>query len=307
MNSIHTLIGDARLLVVLDVLLQEGNATRAAARLGVTQSSVSHSLRRLRARLGDELLVRSGRTLLPTPRAVALRGPLHRLLGELGELMDADREFDPATSTRRLTIGASDLFTTSTMPALMRRMDHSAPSMQIAVRGPRPAMYEALERGDFDLAIANLPAPPRGFHRRVLFSDDFTCLARRDHPRLRRRPLTLARYVAERHVLVTPTGRPGSFLDERLEQIGERRDIALTLPHFSAAALVVAGSDLLTTLPTRVAGPLAKSLGLRRMAPPLSDLSYGLSAYWHDRVAHDPAVTWTLGQLTAVCAQNGPP
>ncbi len=302
MNEIHSLATNARLLVVLDVLLEEGNATRAAARLGVTQSSVSHSLRQLRTTLGDELFVRSGRRLLATPRAEELREPLHALLEQLGALVREGTRFEAKTSTRRLVVMASDLFTSSVLPRLMRHILRRAPEMSVSIRGPGPQVFGALEHGGVDLLFGGPPDPPRGISGRLLFRDGFTCLVRRDHPRVRRR-LDLDAYLRERHVLVTPTSKLGSALDDRLNQLGRRRDIALTLPHFVAAGLVVAETDLVTTLPTRTAVPLARNLGLRRLAPPLPDLEYEIHAYWHRRVAHDPAVTWLLDAATATAGK----
>ena len=302
MNEIHELATDVRLLVVLDVLLEEGNATRAAARLGVTQSSVSHSLRRLRALLGDELLVRTGRRLVPTPRAEALRGPLHDLLGELGALVRGPQAFDPKTSTRRFNVIGSDLFSTSLLPRLLRTMDRRAPGMSIAVQGSGTGMFAALEHEGADVLFGGPTTAPRGIRRRELFRDDFTTLVRPGHPRIRRK-LDLDAYLGERHVLVTPTGRPGSQIDNRLAELGHRRTIALTLPHFMAAALVVSQTDLVTTLPTRTAVPIARHLKLRRLPPPLSGLGYTMSAYWHLRVAHDPAVTWLLDAATEAASK----
>ena len=297
MNGIHELANDIRLLVVLDVLLEEANATRAAQRLGVTQSSVSHSLRRLRELLDDDLFVRSGRTLRPTPRALALRMPLRDTLRGLGELVRGGAAFDAKTSRRTVTIIASDLFASAVLPKLMRTLRREAPEMSVAIKGPGPHILDTLETGGAELAFGFLGAPKRGFHRRKLFEDDFTCLVRREHPRIRGK-LTLDAYLGERHVLVTPTGRPGSKLDDKLARRGKRRDIALMLPHFMAAGLVVANSDLITTMPTRAAAAMTRQLGLRRLPPPLPGLGYEIYAYWHGRVGGDAAVMWLLDRAT---------
>jgi DNA-binding transcriptional LysR family regulator len=302
MKEIHDSIGDVRLLVVLDVLLEERNATRAAARLGVTQSSVSHSLRRLRDLFGDTLLVRSGRQLALTPRADALRAPLHDLLRQLQNLVRGDDMFDPRTSTRRFVVAGSDLFASSMLPRLMKHLATRAPRMSLGMRTVDPRVFGALEHDGVDVLFGGPLTVPRGFHRRELFRDDFTCVVRKGHPRIGR-TLSLDAYVGERHVLVTPTGRPGSLVDDRLTELGRRRDVALTLPHFMAAGLVVAGTDLVSTLPTRTATPMARHLGLRRLAPPLPGLEYAMFAYWHSRVAHDPAVAWLLDAAAAGVAR----
>lgn len=296
MNPDHDRAADLRLLTVLDVLLDERHVTRTAARLGVTQSSVSHSLRRLRERFDDALLVRAGSSFVLTPRAEALRSSLSPLMEQLDTLRRGTHRFDPQGSSRHLRVIASDLFTGSVLPGVMKRLGRAAPNIRVSVRPVSASPMADLEHGVADLLIAGPVDAPPGIHARELFRDDFACLVRKDHPRIRRAP-SLPAYLAETHVLVAPRGRPGSRLDDALAAEGHRRRIALMLPHFMAAAMVVATSDLVVTLPSRVARLLARRTDLRRVAVPVASLDYSMSAYWHSRVASDEATTWFLEQI----------
>jgi len=288
------------LLVALAALIEEANVTRAAARVGVTQSAMSHSLRELRALLGDQLLVRGPRGMLLTPRAEALRGPLRRGLGELERVVAGKVGWSPATEARVFRIGAGDYLSVRLVPPLLERLGREAPGVDLDVRAadlPRSAAL--LESGELDvltgLGTGDLP----GLRRRALISDRFACLVRAGHPQLRGR-LDLDLYCRLPHVLISPRGDSGSVVDSALEQLGRRRRVALRVPYFLVAPLVVARSDMILTAPAHLARELAAHYPLQLLPAPLELPGFTLHLIWHERFDDDPAHRWLRDTMVAV-------
>lgn len=280
---------DLNLLLVLQALLEERHVTRAAARLGLSQSATSHALARLRELYGDPLLVRSGRKLSLSPRATRLLPQLSRGLDELSAAVADEPAFDPSTARRGFKLGTSDYAQVVFLPRLLDRLSREAPFVDVHVNGS-PNLSELLESGEIDLAIA--PAPfTRPIATHALFSDDFVCIVKRRGP-LARGKWSLKRYLEARHVVVAPTGTPGSLVDTVLSQRGLARQIAVHVPNFLVAPTIVAASDYVNTGPARLARLLSAMLPLTLLPPPLALPSFELKLAWHPRLEHDPAQRW---------------
>lgn len=305
---------DLNLLKVFDVVMSERSLTRAAEQLALTQPAVSNALRRLREALGDELLVRKGRTLEPTPRAEtlwpAVRGCLQQLQASL-----APPSFDPASATTTFVLTMADATAAEMMPGLLDIITVQAPLVSLRVvplttRDPR----QLLEDGHADLAVGHFPAvladltarnqagDTAGFLHHRLFSGDYVCVMRKGHP-LAREPLTLQRFCAARHMLVSFSGRPYGFIDEALAALGQRRLVVLTVNQFFTAGKVVAQSDVLTVLPRHFVGVtgFAQDLVLRELpfaVPPIQ-----VDTLWHLRNDGDRAHTWLRGQIAHLAAK----
>jgi DNA-binding transcriptional LysR family regulator len=295
---------DFRLLVALHALLDTESVSGAARRSGVTQSAMSHTLARLRDLFGDPLLVRSGRAMRPTPRALELREPLAELVASARRLISRSQRFDPATSERRFALSAPDSAALVLLPPLLRRLARNAPrvDLEVAAAGPdRP--FEALERGDLDVAIGRFDTVPAGFVAEPLYREEFVCIVRRDHPLVGRR-MTLPTYTRLAHLLIAPRGGRRGQVDDALEAVGERRRVAVIVPQFLLAPFVVASTDLVLTVSRRVADGLSDLLGLRRLTPPVEVAGYDYQQIWHERWHDDPASCWFRGQLASV-AQRG--
>ncbi|MEZ4297796.1 MAG: LysR family transcriptional regulator [Polyangiaceae bacterium] len=279
------------LLAALDALLAEGSVTRAAQRMGVTQSAMSHSLRQLRELLGDPLLVRGPLGMTPTPRGEALREPVRRGLLELSRAL-AGRAFEPEKATRTFTISAGDFFTVLLLPPLLSILQREAPGIDVSVRpaaGARDA--DLMEAGEIDAAVA-VVLPERATLRRTrLFTEGFACVVREGHPEVGE-ALSLEAYVRLPHALISPGGSGPSFVDEALARLGKSRRIALRVPYFLAAPPIIARSDLLLTAPRRMVEPFAGSLPLRLLEPPLETPSFSVHLAWHERDDADPAHQW---------------
>lgn len=291
------------LLVTLDVLLEVGTVTRAAERLGVTVSAVSHSLRALRETFDDPLLVRGRGGLTPTPRALALVGPLRTGLVTLDQVLADDPRFDPATSTREIRLATTDYVAIVLSPSLIPALHRVAPGMSVSVHSVEENEVEGrLERGELDAAIFPSFRDLGVLKRRKLFDDGFACLVREDHPEVGKR-LTLARYVALGHALISPQGRGPTFVDRALAERGLSRHVALRIQSFAAAPLVVASSDLVLTAPMRLARAFARHGGLRVLPPPLPLDRFPNYLYWHERFDHDPAHVWLREQIASAAAE----
>jgi DNA-binding transcriptional LysR family regulator len=307
---VHELAGiDLNLLVALDALLAERHVTRAASRLGLTQSATSHALARLRELLADALLVRGpGGTMVPTPLAERLAPQLRRILEELASTLRGE-VFDPATVRRTFHVGASDLVELVLLPALMARIARLAPSVEVWVH-TYPEWGDAeLANGTLDVIVGpghgtaqRKGARPAGSYEQPLFDDEFTCVMRRKHPLADGR-LTLARYAAASHLLVAPRGTPGSLVDTALAALGRSRRIALAVPHFLVVPHIVATTDLIATLATRVARMFADALDLVLMPPPVELPTLQMALGWHERSHRDPAHVWLRQQLFAAAAE----
>jgi DNA-binding transcriptional LysR family regulator len=303
---------DLNLLLTLDVLLEIRNVTATAERVGVTQSAVSHRLARIREFFDDPLLVSAGDDLVLTPKAEALQTPLRVALRGLRDALLFDEELDPATAERTFVIAAADLAEISLLPTLLAHLTRVAPGMRIRMKGRGSVTGEALAEGKADFAIApgegSIPGvgleDTRGIRQRMLFSEGFSVVARRDHPRLRGR-LTLKRYLSESHVLVAPQGTPGGLVDAVLAKQGARRRIAAQVASFLSAPFLVAGTDHLLTCPTSLATATAKPLRLRVLKPPIELPQTKLFLFWHDRMDRDPAHRWFRENLIELVAQSG--
>lgn len=288
---------DLNLLAALDVLLRERNVTRAAKKLGITQSAMSHKLKRLREELGDPLFVTAPGGLVPTARAESLEEPLRRALQDVAAAVRASAPFDPRTAERDVRVACVDAIELTLLPDILARLATDAPNVRVAIRRRGPRSMEELAAGDLDLIIAPGGVPGVGYdelpgvQRRLLGSDGFSCVVRRDHPLVRKR-LSLSRFLALDHLLVTPGGTSLGVVDQVLAKDGLSRRVAVTIPSFVSAPLLVARTDLILTCPTGVAGAAARIVPLRVLTPPLPLPTIPLFQYWHVRVQHDPAHRW---------------
>jgi DNA-binding transcriptional LysR family regulator len=299
---------DLNALVVLDALLSTRSVTVAASRVGLSQSATSHALARLRRTFGDALLVRGPGGLVPTARAEAMALPLRDALAAMRRAIAGPSAFDPATSRRRFTLATADYVGLVLLPALMRRLAEAAPGIDIVVRTSEHHEHDDLAQGEHDLSIGP-PAPGNerpGIRARKLFDERFVCLVRKDHPALGRK-WTPQSFAVMRHAFIAPRGRPGGVVDEALSRLGFDRRIVLMLPHFLVVPFVVAQSDLVLTLPERVARTFVDQLPLAIVEPPLALPGFSMMLLWHDRAHDDPAHRWLRDLCVEVAGSMGVP
>lgn len=289
---------DLNLLVVLRALLTERHVTRAAARIGLSQSATSHALSRLRELYGDPLLVRSGRALCLTPRAARLLPLLERGLGELQLAVSGEPEFQPTSARRTFTLGMADYLQALIIGPLLRRVAKRAPGIDLSVV-VFPNLRDLVESGGIDLALTVSSSDLRGLSHEPLFEEGFMCMVRRGHPRIKK-TLSLDTYLAERHVAIAPSGTPGTLVDTVLAQHGLERRIALRVTNFLIAPVVVSQTDFINTMPTRLARQLAETYSLRVVSAPIELPQFEYCLMWHPRLDNDAAQRWLRETVAAV-------
>ena len=292
---------DLRLLRVFDALMEEGNVTRAASRLNLTQSATSQALAKLRSALGDPLFVRSGQGMHPTAKAAAMAAPVREALELISTAVSASQAFDPKTSRRAFRVGATDHALMLFLPGLAKRVASSAPGVQLITTAVSPDRgLDYIREGRIDLLIAYFVVTkvPGNFRTRPFFRDTYRVLARKGHPQFRSR-ISLDTFARAGHVVVAPreTWQPGP-MDLALAQAGLKRDIRVMVPHYMVVPYVVAETDLVATLPSRAAIRLTRGLPIQTFRPPLEVASFRLEMAWDERHHHDPAHKWLRELLT---------
>ncbi|HWL84651.1 MAG TPA: LysR family transcriptional regulator, partial [Polyangiaceae bacterium] len=271
---------------LLAAILSERSVTRAAERVGMSQSAMSHALAKLRRALRDPLLVRTSRGSALTPRAESIAEPLARTLAELERLL-LRVEAEPARLERRFVLAAPDYVAWVLLPDLFAAVSREAPAVDLDLRPLEPRrISQQLESGEVDVAIGGAHDATPDLVQRSLFRESFVCVVRKGHPAARGR-FTLAEYLALGHALVAlRPGVPG-VVDLALERLGHRRRVAVRVPYFLLAPALVAKSDLVLTLPKHVAERMSKTHPLEILKAPLDLSATEILATWHTRFTAD--------------------
>lgn len=292
MQDIHGGAIDLNLMVALDALLEDRNVTRAAARVGLTQSAMSHRLRRLRELFEDELLVGGRQGMVPTPRAMALVAPVRRGLLELHAAVLNTTPFDPATAQRTFTIVTSDFADLVILPRVMEHVGRFAPGISMRVQPPSVGgIVQALEHGAADLVMGS-PLEGASLRTRAVCDETFVVILRKGHPILEGGDrISVEQYAALGHVLVAHDDRPG-VVDFELAKHGLKRRTVLRTPYFNGVPFMVARSDLVATMPQAIAEEASKYAELCIVEPPVRLPTFRIMATWHERVHRDPAHRW---------------
>jgi DNA-binding transcriptional LysR family regulator len=298
---------DLNLLVHLDALLAEKSVTRAAARVGIGQSAMSHNLARLRELFGDELLTRGSDGMRLTPRAVTLLDPVRTMLAQVETLVSRDQAFDPATAVRTFRFGLPDSMEILIMPALLARMREVAPGIHLRLYNfDASRLFDDLDADEVDLAIGYDTFQHGQFHhkRRKLFSETWLCMFNAEKTGIVP-PISLDDYIRLPHVLTSL--RPGrsvrGIVDEALEKLGLRRSVALTTPRFLTVPSLVARAPVIVTMQARLARLFAAELGLNLSPPPVELGEVMVSLLWHASYDHDPGHTWLRELVTRLAAE----
>jgi len=292
---------DLNLLRVFDAVLHEKGVTPAAARLGLTQPAVSNALARLRKVFGDALFVRTPRGVDATPFARELAEPVRQALALLESALAHGPGFDPATSTRAFRFYMSDLGQIEFLPPLVERVQRAAPGVRLeAVALEVDDIADALAAGALDLAVGFLPGLGAPVRRQALFRDPYLCLMRKDHPAIADR-LTRKMFLDASHALVSYRGGH-RVIEEALERAGLARRIALRVPHFTVVPMVLERSDLILTLPARVARVFERRGKLKALPPPVPIPPAEVALHWHERFEPDPGNRWLREQVIDLLA-----
>ena len=295
---------DLNLLQTFDALYELRSTTRAADRLGLTQSAVSHALRRLRDAFSDPLFVRSGRSLQPTARAMEMAPEVHEGLLRLRGAL-ASNSFDPATARRTFTLAVGSYFCTLVAPKLIASIRRIAPGIVIRLVPLDKELPTMLEDGSVDLSVGLFDHVPDRFVTRPLFSDEFAWIAASDHP-LAGRPVTQEEIDAHPHMqigTVHPFGMPSALIEIR--QVADVAGLQMTYGEEPAAVVyegltaiaTVGASQLIAQVPQRLADAIGQSMGVVRLDAPSQTVTFKLSALWHRRLQNDAGILWLLEHL----------
>ncbi len=283
---------DLNLLRVFDVLMQERKVASAAQRLGLSQPAVSNALARLRRAWGDELLTRAPSGMQPTAYALAVHAALAPALRAVAGALAAKAVFRPATDTWRMRLAMTDIGEMVFLPTLLAHVQKAAPGLQLStVRNTAINLTHEMAEGAVDLALGWLPDVPQGFFQRSLFKQRYVVLARAGHPLARGR-LSERKFLSARHVAVRAQGTGHARADELLQKLAGQRQVAVQVPHFLSVPYLVAQSELLATVPERLALAAAPVFGLTVLAHPMKLPAFEVKLFWHRRAHQDPANRW---------------
>lgn len=286
---------DLNLLVVLDVLLRERSVTRAAQRLNVTPSAISHALRRLRELFDDELLIRDGRRMRPTVRAEALAETLPRLLGQLSNMVAAPQPFEPGTSTRTFRLAAPD-FIAPLVPLLLQHVGEEAPQVRIELVPFSPMVARELAEGRHDALVGPSFLGDEGVRSVALGAWPWAVFGRADHPAFR--DWSLEAWSAYPHLQIRTSGGGGPGpVGRKASTFGVQRRIGAVIPHFSMAAPVLAQTNLLLTVPSLAMNSAEAAYGLVRRDVPFDLPPMGLSLFRSAAGGDEPGVRWFLEKI----------
>jgi DNA-binding transcriptional LysR family regulator len=286
---------DLHLLACLDALLTERQVTRAAERMNMTQPGMSNALARLRQKFQDELLVRTSHGMVPTERALELAASVKAALMHVDAALSHQSEFTPEKARFTYKIAISDYVSLLLMPALMNDLLKEAPAVKVTTSASdAKRLREWLEEGECQLSIGYYTDLADGMHSSELLTDEMCCIAREGHPSLRGH-ISLEQYIEQPHVLMVGGSQAATFevmADEALRALGLARRIVMRLPSLLVVPAVVAGSDMIATVPRRLARICRESLPLQVMELPVEVPTYRLLMVWHERTQHDGAQRW---------------
>ncbi|MBD1868851.1 LysR family transcriptional regulator [Cyanobacteria bacterium FACHB-471] len=290
---------DLNQLLALQALLEERHITRAAARTSLSQPAMSRVLSRLRAALGDELLVRSGVGYERTPRGDRLLQELEVLLPRLNAVIGGN-DFDPSTSQQRFRVTGTDYAAAVIVSGTVRLCCKSAPGVRVEVVGWTEDSYRYVEMGRCDVAlgVGSVPAPPKGLKVEVLYHEHFVCLMSANC-KFRGKRFSLNEYLRRPHAVVTTAEGQQTMIDRPLADLGKARNIVLQSPYFMATALNIVDTDLIFTVPMRLALELSKLANFRQVLPPQEIADFPYTMIWHPQFGGDSGHAWFRDQIRA--------
>lgn len=292
---------DLNLLPIALAIFEERSVSAAARKLDMSQPAVSMALNKLRSALGDPLFVKTGRGMQPTPRACTLIDPTREILQRVHAEVLASEQFTPATTTKRFVLALSDIGELMLLPRLLQRVRDEAPHASVeTVTLPPEELVVALESGEVDLAIGYFPdLKNRNFFQQRLFSHDFVCLLRAEHPMLAQK-ISLDQFLAMGHIVINAEGRDEPMCERFLLRRKIRRRVVLSTSHFMSIPLLIATSDLIATVPRAFGEFVARFANIRLVEPSFEMPSLDLKQHWHRKYHKDGGNAWLRSLTTAL-------
>ena len=299
-DHVHLSRLDLNLLVALDALLTERSVTRAAARIGISQSAMSHALARLRTTFSDELLTRGPEGMRPTPRALALLAPMQEALAQIQQITAPPAAFDPSTADITFTLGIPDSTEVLLMPILIAHLQANAPGVKLLLHTvDRNRILDDLDSGRVDLGIGVFEQGQTHHKRRILNKENYLCIFNADLVGVTA-PISLDDYVRIPHLLTSLVESAHGVVDDALAKIGRKRVIALTSPRFSVMPFVVRQAPVIATMHSRLARFFAESMGLTVSPAPIALPDVSISMIWHSSNDDVPSQRWLRDTIVAL-------
>jgi len=292
MHAMHFENMDLTQVRLLAALADTRKLSAAAATIGLSQSAASHALAKLRDQLGDALFVRAAAGLSPTPFGEHLAASARDALAVLRDGLEANQRFDPKTTTRQFTVFMSDVGQMVLLPRLLAFMKEEAPNASLrACPVPLEDPGGALASGEVNLAVGYFTTLVGGFRQSVLFQESYSCVVRADHPDFAA-GMSLEAFRRTPRAMADATGMSHAVMEHQLARHGIRGTPRLRVPQFMVLPLVIARSDLLVVMPTRLAETFAALVPLKVMTPPVPLPVFDVTVYWHERFNGDPGNRW---------------
>lgn len=299
-------VPDLRALQVLYEIGKTRSVSKAAANLDMGQPAVSVTLAKLREQFKDPLFVRVGNQMEPTAFAASLEPAVGTALKAIEQVYGHRTRFEPATAERTFHICMADISQLVLLPKLWGFLRQVAPGVKIAISPLDDDTGRLLERGEADLAFGFMPQLEAGFYQQSLFEQRYLCLLRHDHPRIREQ-LAITQYEAEDHAAVNTVGTGHWQLDEEMQRQGIRRKIALRVPNYMAIPFVIEQTDMLVTLPERLAEVLQGRGHFKGLPLPFKAPTFTVKQHWHERFHLDPGNRWLRRVIADIVTNARPP
>jgi DNA-binding transcriptional LysR family regulator len=282
---------DLEWLLIFDGIYTSRSVSRTADQLGLAQATVSIALNKLRLHFDDKLFIRTSHGMEPTPRAQALYPQLASVVATLESARLAPAEFMPLKAKREFRLCMTDISEIVILPRLMNHLRRAAPEVGIMAEKITPDSPKRLESGEVDVAIGFMPHLEAGFYQKTLFTQNFVCLAAKNHPRIRGE-LTKQALLAEKHIRVATSGTGHSIVDKTLAMHGVHRQVVLHLSSFLGVARVVAETELLVVVPKMLGITIQMQEQVQILPLPFEIPSYAVKQHWHDRFHAEPGNIW---------------
>lgn len=296
---------DLEWLSVFDEIYKTASVSRAAERLGIAQATASIALNKLRLHFGDRLFIRTALGMQPTPFATEIHPELRDVLATLERTRASRARFDPATAAREFTVCLTDISEVVLMPTLLNRLRQSASKVTIVTERISTDSPQRLASGDVDLAVGFMLHLEAGLYQQTLFAQNFVCLAAKSHPRIGDK-LTVEKYQAEAHIVVTTSGTGHAIVDKTIAERGIKRNIALSTASYLGVARIVAQTELLVIVPERLGNTFASQESIKLMVPPFKLPSFAVKQHWHERFYADPGSIWLRRTFAELFADRSP-
>ncbi len=294
---------DLNLLTVFRLLMEVGSVSKVAVRIGITQSALSHALNKLRIQFDDPLFTKTSQGMQPTLRATEIYHAVKEPLERLTDALQQTQEFDAKTSQHTFILGTSDYFEKLFLTKIIHYFTRHAPKVKLqCITCNEQDLTKELREVDF--IFGRFARPPENLYKKTLWQDSFVTLVNKNHPRIKQGEISLAQFIEEKHVLISPTGTGSSFVDRELTKLGLKRNVTVTSRLFSTPIEIVQSSDMITTMPRRLASHCTDLNKVKLINTPLSLADFEMNMLWGPVKHQEPAHQWFRKTIVAIAEQS---